>query len=79
MTRGKPDPLADMRRRYDAVCGELALARGERDEAKAQLTAVRTEHTNACGFWVRRNAEQQATIDGLRAQLNAIEPESGAA
>ena len=74
MTRGKPDPLADMRRRYDAVCGELALARGERDEAKAQLKALRTEHTNACGFWVRRDKEQKATIARLRGQS-----ESGAA
>lgn len=73
MTRGKPDPLADLRRRYDAVCGELALCRGERDEAKAQLKALRTEHTNACGFWVRRDAEQKATIARLRAT------ESGAA
>lgn len=73
MTRGKPDHLADMRRRYDAVCGELALARGERDEAKAQLKALRTEHTNACGFWLRRDAEQKATIARLRAG------ESGAA
>ncbi|MDV7194775.1 hypothetical protein [Mycolicibacterium fortuitum] len=73
MTRGKPDPLATLRARYDAVCGELALARGERDEAKAQLKALRTEHTNACGFWVRRDAEQKATIARLRAT------ESGAA
>ncbi|MGV0595674.1 hypothetical protein [Mycolicibacterium porcinum] len=74
MTRGKPDPLGDLRRRYDAVCGELALVRGERDEAEAQLKALRTEHTNACGFWVRRDAEQKATIARLRGQS-----ESGAA
>lgn len=79
MTRGKPDALANLRARYDAVCGELALARGERDEAKAQLKALRTEHTNACGFWVRRDQEQKDTIAGLKAKLQAVEPESGAA
>lgn len=59
MTRGRPT--------YGQVVAELELVRGERDEAKAQLKALRTEHTNACGFWVRRDEEQKATIDRLRA------------
>lgn len=66
MTRGRPS--------YDQVVAELQLTRGERDEAKAQLKALRTEHTNACGFWVRRDEEQKATIARLRGQS-----ESGAA
>lgn len=66
MTRGRPS--------YGQVVAELELVRGERDEAKAQLKALRTEHTNACGFWVRRDEEQKATIARLRAQS-----ESGAA
>ena len=66
MTRGRPS--------YGQVVAELELVRGERDEAKAQLKALRTEHTNACGFWVRRDNEQKATIARLRG-----ETESGAA
>lgn len=66
MTRGRPS--------YDQVVAELQLTSGERDEAKAQLKALRTEHTNACGFWVRRDEEQKATIARLRGQS-----ESGAA
>lgn len=66
MTRGRPS--------YGQVVAELELVRGERDEARAQLKALRTEHTNACGFWVRRDAEQKATIARLRG-----ESESGAA
>ena len=46
---------------------------------KAQLKALRTEHTNACGFWVQRNTEQKSTIDNLKAKLKALQPESGAA
>ncbi len=66
MTRGRPT--------YGQILAELELTRGERDEAKAQLKALRTEHTNACGFWVRRDEEQKATIARLRGQS-----ESGAA
>lgn len=66
MTRGRPS--------YGQVVAELELTRGERDEAKAQLKALRTEHTNACGFWIRRDEEQKATI----AQLRGVS-ESGAA
>lgn len=71
MTRGRPT--------WDQVVAELELARAERDEAKAQLKALRAEHTNACGFWVQRNAEQNATIANLKAKLAAAQPESGAA
>ncbi|KLI04535.1 MULTISPECIES: hypothetical protein [Mycolicibacterium] len=71
MTRGRPT--------WDQVVAELELARAERDEAKAQLKALRTEHTNACGFWVQRNAEQNVTIANLKAKLAAAQPESGAA
>ncbi|WP_458317139.1 hypothetical protein [Mycolicibacterium brisbanense] len=73
MTRGKADPLAELRRRYEAVCGQLELVRGERDEARAQLTALRREHTNACGYWVRHNEAQQARIAELEAALAAAE------
>lgn len=66
MTRGRPT--------YGQVVAELELTRGERDEAKAQIKALCTEHTNACGFWVRRDNEQKATIARLRG-----ETESGAA
>lgn len=65
MTRGRPS--------YGQVVAELELVRGERDEARAALKALRTEHTNACGFWVRRDADQKATIARLQAT------ESGAA
>lgn len=65
MTRGRPS--------YGQVVAELELVRGERDEARAALKKLRTEHTNACGFWVRRDAEQKATIARLRGT------ESGAA
>lgn len=62
---------------YGDVLGELALVRGERDEAKEQLTALRREHTNACGYWVRRDEEQRACIAELEAALHLAE--SGAA
>lgn len=71
MTRGRPT--------WDQVVAELELARAERDEAKSQLKSLRAEHTNACGFWVQRNAEQNATIANLKAKLAAAQPESGAA
>lgn len=66
MTRGRPS--------YGQVVAELELVRGELGEAKAQLKALRTEHTNACGFWIRRDEEQKSTIARLRG-----ESESGAA